>query len=36
LAEAETAEDTMRIADIHTRLIDIDAWCADARAAEVL
>jgi ATP-binding cassette, subfamily F, member 3 len=36
MAEAETAEDPMRIADIHTRLIDIDAWSAEARAAEVL
>ncbi|MGH1420306.1 MAG: ABC-F family ATP-binding cassette domain-containing protein [Hyphomonas sp.] len=36
LQEAETAEDPMRIADIHTRLIDIDAWTADSRAAEVL
>lgn len=36
MAEAETAEDPMRIADIHTRLIDIDAWSGEARAAEVL
>ncbi len=36
MAEAETAEDPMRIAEIHTRLIDIDAWSAEARAAEVL
>ncbi|MCK5749911.1 MAG: ABC-F family ATP-binding cassette domain-containing protein, partial [Oricola sp.] len=36
MAEAETADDPMRIADIHTRLIDIDAWSAEARAAEVL
>ncbi|MBL4620280.1 MAG: ABC-F family ATP-binding cassette domain-containing protein [Marinicaulis sp.] len=36
MAEADTATDPMRIADIHTRLIDIDAWSAEARAAEVL
>jgi len=36
MQEAETAEDPMRIADIHTRLVDIDAWSADSRAAEVL
>ena len=36
MAEADTATDPDRIADIHTRLIDIDAWTADARAAEVL
>lgn len=36
MAEAETAEDPMRIAEIHTRLVDIDAWSAEARAAEVL
>ncbi len=36
MTEADTAQDPMRIADIHTRLIDIDAWSAEARAAEVL
>jgi len=36
MQEADTATDPMRIADIHTRLIDIDAWSAEARAAEVL
>ena len=36
MQEADTATDPMRIADIHTRLIDIDAWTADARAAEIL
>ena len=36
MLEADTAEDPMRIADIHTRLVDIDAWSADSRAAEVL
>lgn len=36
MQEAETASDPTRIADIHTRLSDIDAWSAEARAAEVL
>jgi ATP-binding cassette subfamily F protein 3 len=36
MQEADTAEDPMRIADIHTRLVDIDAWSAESRAAEVL
>jgi ATP-binding cassette, subfamily F, member 3 len=36
MQEAETATDPDRIADIHTRLVDIDAWSAEARAAEVL
>lgn len=36
LAEAETATDPGRIADIQTRLSDIDAWSADARAASIL
>ncbi len=36
MLEADTAEDPMRIADIHTRLVDIDAWSANSRAAEVL
>jgi ATP-binding cassette, subfamily F, member 3 len=36
LAEAETATDPARIADIQTRLTDIDAWSAEARAASIL
>lgn len=36
LAEAETAKDPMRIAAIHTRLSDIDAYSAEARAAIIL
>ncbi len=36
MLEAETATDPDRIADIHTRLADIEAWSAEARAAEVL
>ena len=36
LAEAETAQDPNRIADIQTRLADIDAWSAEARAASIL
>ncbi len=36
LAEAETATDPNRIADIQTRLTDIDAWSAEARAATIL
>ena len=36
LAEAETATDPTRIADIQTRLTDIDAWSAEARAASIL
>ncbi len=36
LAEAETAEDPHRIADIQTRLVDIDAHSAEARAASIL
>lgn len=36
LAEAETADDTVRIADIHARLLDIDAYSAEARAATIL
>ena len=36
LAEAETATDPGRIADIQTRLTDIDAWSAEARAASIL
>ncbi|TRW96814.1 ABC-F family ATP-binding cassette domain-containing protein [Paracoccus sp. M683] len=36
LAEAETATDPHRIAEIQTRLADIDAWSAEARAASIL
>ena len=36
LAEAETATDPLRIADIQTRLVDIDAHGAPARAARIL
>ncbi|MEQ8321132.1 MAG: ATP-binding cassette domain-containing protein [Rhodospirillales bacterium] len=36
LSEAETATDPMRIAEIHTRLADIDAERAPARAARIL
>jgi len=36
LAEAETATDPDRIADIQTRLVDIDAHSAPARAAAIL
>jgi len=36
LAEAETATDPHRIADIHQRLADIDAHAAPARAAQIL
>ncbi len=36
LAEAETAQDPHRIADIQTRLVDIDAHSAPARAAAIL
>lgn len=36
LAESETATDPTRIADIHTRLADIDAHSAPARAATIL
>ena len=36
LAEAVTATDPHRIADIQTRLTDIDAWSAEARAATIL
>jgi ATP-binding cassette, subfamily F, member 3 len=35
-AEAETARDAARIAEIQTRLIDIDAHSAEARAASIL
>ncbi|MCB5197982.1 ATP-binding cassette domain-containing protein [Loktanella sp. TSTF-M6] len=36
LAEAETATDPTRIADIQVRLTDIDAWSAEARASTIL
>ncbi len=36
LEEAETAHDPHRIAEIHTRLADIEAHAAPARAAEIL
>jgi len=36
LHEAETADDPHRIADIQTRLVDIDAHSAPARAAAIL
>lgn len=36
LAEAESATDPARIADIQTRLADIDAWSAEGRAASIL
>ena len=35
-AEAESASDPERIADIHSRLVDIDAHAAPARAARIL
>ncbi|UWQ39940.1 ATP-binding cassette domain-containing protein [Leisingera aquaemixtae] len=36
LAEADSASDPARIAEIQTRLTDIDAWSAEARAASIL
>ncbi len=36
LAEAETAQDPGRIADIQSRLQDIGAWSAEARASTIL
>ncbi|RDE09872.1 ABC-F family ATP-binding cassette domain-containing protein [Pelagibacterium lacus] len=36
LQEAETAEDAHRIAEIHTRLADIDAHTAEGRASSIL
>jgi ATP-binding cassette subfamily F protein 3 len=36
LAEADTAHDPERIAEIHTRLVDIDAHSAPSRAASIL
>ena len=34
--ESETATDGARIAEVQTRLADIDAWSAEARAASIL
>ncbi|MCJ8139758.1 ABC-F family ATP-binding cassette domain-containing protein [Falsirhodobacter halotolerans] len=36
LAESETATDPARIAEIQTRLTDIDAWSAEGRASAIL
>lgn len=36
LSQADTATDPMRIAAIHTRLSDIDAYSAEARGASIL
>ncbi|WP_163850329.1 ABC-F family ATP-binding cassette domain-containing protein [Pseudooceanicola aestuarii] len=36
LAEAETTEDPTRIAEVQTRLADIDAWSAEGRASTIL
>ncbi|UWQ85469.1 ABC-F family ATP-binding cassette domain-containing protein [Leisingera caerulea] len=36
LSEADSASDPARIAEIQTRLSDIDAWSAEARAASIL
>ncbi len=36
MAESETATDAHRIAEIHTRLADIDAYSAEARASSIL
>ena len=36
MAEAETAHDPHRIAEIQARLADIDAWSAEGRAANIL
>ncbi|MFI0394967.1 ABC-F family ATP-binding cassette domain-containing protein [Paracoccus jiaweipingae] len=36
MAESATATDPHRIADIQTRLADIDAWSAEARASAIL
>ncbi|KEP71634.1 ABC-F family ATP-binding cassette domain-containing protein [Thioclava sp. BHET1] len=36
LSESETATDPHRIADIQTRLVDIDAWSGEARASAIL
>jgi len=36
MAEADTASDATRIAEVQTRLADIDAWSAEARASSIL
>ena len=36
MAEAETAHDAHRIAEIQARLTDIDAWSAEGRASSIL
>jgi ATP-binding cassette subfamily F protein 3 len=36
IEESETASDANRIAEIQTRLTDIDAWSAEARASSIL
>lgn len=36
MAESETATEPNRIAEIQTRLADIDAWSAEARASSIL
>ncbi len=36
MAEADTATDGTRIAEVQTRLADIDAWSAEARGASIL
>ncbi|MBE3637758.1 ABC-F family ATP-binding cassette domain-containing protein [Mangrovicoccus algicola] len=36
MAEAETATDPGRIAEVQTRLADIDAWSAEGRASAIL
>lgn len=36
MVEAETATEAGRIADIQARLVDIDAWTAEGRAASIL
>ncbi|OOY30428.1 ABC-F family ATP-binding cassette domain-containing protein [Thioclava sp. F36-6] len=36
LAEAEIATDAHRIAEVQTRLVDIDAWSGEARASAIL
>ena len=36
MAEAETARDPARIAEVQTRLADIDAWSAEGRASAIL
>ncbi len=36
MAESETASEATRIAEIQTRLADIDAWSAEARASSIL